>query len=332
MTRNAVLIAISIVAGCGGSPGTHPALGPTRGFPQTQSRSVEPHVDASRCRGPVVYVSGYDPNGGNAPVVQIYEQRGPSTPPCGSISGFIQAEGLFVDAGDDLWVADIQARQIFKFSPGSSIPSLTLNDPEGAPFGVAIDNRTGRVFVANLFNNSGSGSVEVYAKGATTPEATLTQSVANSLTGVDLDERGNLYVGYITHASGTGGILRWRRGRGQPTDLNIQLSAPDTVETTASGALFVCNGGGAPGCGEVLPGSHSLSGTFDQIPGSDHHGALNREESRAFTVANFASDEGEVWNFPGPDSQPLKILPAVCSGCFGIGVATKPAPRQGEPF
>ena len=103
----------------------------------------------------------------------------------GTIGENLSPQGVAVDSGGNVYVADGNSKQVLKFAPGSStgIPVLTgLTEPQG----VAVD-AVGNVYVADI----GAGKVLQAAANGTL------QNVGSGLvqpSGVALDGNGNIYI------------------------------------------------------------------------------------------------------------------------------------------
>ena len=193
--------------------------------------------------------------------VYVYDQRHNGKTWCGQITGVTNPQGLFVDKHHHLWVAiggdcRTQFSSVLEFAPGNPTPIRTLQDPDGSATDVAVDNRSGTVYVTNFFNYSqgcasgNNGVVEVYRGGHNTPTSTLSDPNMNYAFNDAVDNRGNLYVTYLhlNGPTGSGRIDEWVGGAGSAVDLGITLQAPGGIQTTKTGALLVCDQSVA--CGE----------------------------------------------------------------------------------
>jgi hypothetical protein len=330
--RMLIAVAIAGVAACSPAPSSSVTATPSQA-----SRSGA-HADWANCPTAVVYVvSSYDT------AVEIYDPARLRAGPCGSITGFKSAQGLFVDSTGNLWVADALAQQVYQFAPGDTTPVLTLNDPNGVPSAVTLDERTATVYVTEYQNNVSSTTlVEVYANGSTTPTSSLGDSVARN-GGYDVvDDRGDLYVTFMTQ-SNTGQVDRWIGGSGTPANLGLQLVSAGGILTTRSGGLAVCDPF-AFRCGIFERGSKRMSHIFAHMGRGKGAGivpdkppflhpnapALDRAERRAYVSAESLS----VWAYPGPADRPnhLPLIEIKVPGNAGNGIAVSPASRPGAPF
>ncbi|MGC1380806.1 MAG: hypothetical protein WA814_07255 [Candidatus Baltobacteraceae bacterium] len=319
---------VALLAGCGGAALPPAAVVPAVGAPVARMR-------ASGCGKAVVYVTSYDNS------VYIYNQKRAKAP-CGTIAGVTNPQGLFVDKQRNLWVAisgdcKNQFSSVLEFAPGGTTPIKTLQDSDGAATDVAVDNKSGTVYVTNFFNytrgcaSGNNGVVEVYANGSTTPTSTLGDPHMNYAFNDAVDDHGNLYVTFLelSGPSGSGRIDEWPGGAGSPSDLGIALKAPGGIQTTATGALVVCDQSVA--CGEFMPGSTTMTNLFaTQNPGSFGI-ALDKRETQAWVEnAGLSAKQLQLYGYPGPDKRAMKSLTVPGGGYAGVAVS--PAAPQGAPY
>lgn len=299
----------------------------------TMRSDARPHMDASACGKAVVYAASYQ-NGGT---VYIYDQKASGGTPCGSITGLVNPQGIFVDKSRNVWIAiggngRTVRGEVLVFSPSSASPVETLQDPSGAPVDVAVDNRTGTAYVSNFFQGqSQPGLIEVYPKGSTTPASTLSDPYITYPFYDAVDNQGNLYVTYLHVGSGSfgvGGVDEFPGGSGSAINLGITLQAPGGIQTTSTGALLICDQS-APVCGDFEPGSTTMTHTFARKDGDPFAVTLDKSEKHAW-VEDTGNNDLQSWNYPGPESMPRQNFP-VTGGAYA-GVAASPAAPQGAPW
>ncbi len=312
--------AAALWTGC--ASGAAPRLSPSeQGLArQTAARDLSvPRMDASGCSTSVIYVSSYNGD------VQIYNQMGKNQTACGAITGFKNPQGVFVDAQSNVWIVDDTAKAIYEYPPGGGTPIQTLDDSGSFPFVVAVDNKSGTVYVTNSQN----GDVDVFAKGSTTKTATLNESKSLAEFFDAVDDKGNLYVSYLESGSGAGKIDEWVGGTGSPVDLGITLGAPGGIQTTKSGALAACDQLKHQ-CGEFKTRNTNMVDLFAVSDGDTYALSLNKAETKAYVTDEGASvpNVGE-WKYPGPDKKAIDTI-AVTSG--GENVAASPAAPEGKPL
>ncbi len=319
-------LALSAAGGCAAAP---PA--PANGLAAAAAR-----MNAAGCGKSLVYVTSY----GNS--VYIYDQARNEKTPCGQITGVVNPQGLFVDKHRNLWVAvsgdcKTQFSSVLEFAPGNPTPVKTLQDPAGSASDVAVDNASGTVYVTNFFNytrgciSGNNGGVEVYANGSTSPTSTLSDPKMNYAFDDAVDNHGNLYVTYleVNGPSGSGRIDEWMGATGSPADLGIALEAPGGIQTTANGALLVCDQSVA--CGDFAPGSKTMTNLFaTKHPGS-FGVALDKGENRVWVEnPGLSAKQLQRYAYPGPDARPAESI-TVPGGGYA-GVALSPAAPQGSPY
>jgi hypothetical protein len=322
------IIVIPALAGCGG--------GVPSGATRQAANSSGARTAASGCGKSLVYVTSYNNS------VYLYDQTHNAKKACGQISGVTNPQGLFVDKHRNLWVAisgdcKTQFSSVLEFAPGGTKPLKTLIDPAGSASDVAVDNASGTVFVTNFFDytkgcaSGNNGAVEVYANGSTTPTGTLTDPHMTYAFNDAVDDKGNVYVTYlqVNGPSGSGRIDEWLGATGSPVDLGITLKAPGGIQTTASGALLVCDQSVA--CGDFAPGSTTMTNLFAMKNSGSFGVALDKREKHAW-VENPSLGAGQLqrYVYPGPDTRATQSI-TVPGGGYA-GVALSPAAPQGKPY
>jgi hypothetical protein len=108
--------------------------------------------------------------------------------------GLSEPQGLATDAAENLYVANTLKSNIVIYAKPYTSPSLTLNDANQLPSGVAV-SQTGIVGVTNIQSVAGNaGSVSVYAKGSTVACATVSNPNWSRVYFDAFDASGNLFV------------------------------------------------------------------------------------------------------------------------------------------
>ncbi len=181
------------LAGCGG-------LGTTSGPAADIATSFTP----TSGHMPLVYVSDHTNN-----LIDVFDLRGKLLHTI--TSGLNAPVGLFVDASENLWVANPGANDVLVFPRGSTTPSETLGD-SNQPNDVAVCH-AGTAFVADSLN---LGGVAVYPPGRTTPTRRLVaqQSGQGGLEFyVACDGAGNVFATGVIGASPFAATVGWRHAR-----------------------------------------------------------------------------------------------------------------------
>jgi hypothetical protein len=141
--------------------------------------------------GPLTFVSL--PNDSGSPRVVIYSQG--TGRAVGRISmGLSNPQGLAVDAGGNLYVADAGALDVLVYAPPYERVTRTLTLPRyQAPTSVAVSS-AGLVAVASSSTNGGIGAVTIYAYQSPTPCATVSHQKLPHPVGVAFNYADEAYV------------------------------------------------------------------------------------------------------------------------------------------
>jgi hypothetical protein len=254
-----------------------------------------------------------------------------------------EPQGLFVDSKANLWVADAATQRVYVFAPGNPGAIQTLDDPDGQPSAVTVDEKSNTVYVTEYVNNmDATNLVQVYQNGSTMPTATLGDSSARNGGFAAVDASGNLYVTFMTQ-SNTAQVDEWTGGSGTPKNLRLKLVSAGAIVTTADGTLAMCDPF-AYRCGEFAPGSKRMSHIFGHIGRGVRHSmkpdkpdwlhpdalAIDGAEQHAYVAADTLS----AWQYPGPAKRPnhKPFVEVRVPGDAGDGIAVYPASPPGKPF
>jgi hypothetical protein len=277
-----------------------------------------------------VYLSAHDSSG---LWIYIFPQKGQAQPPCGQIA--IRANDMFVDAQQNLWVADPSEPAypnggVFEFAKGATKPGFSLTLPvclsySYVPDTVGVDDRSGTVYVG-AGNPCGSPVILVYPKGSQVSTSQVQVPGASGFGAFQTDRRGDLYVSY-THTGGAG-IYRFRAGLKKGKDLRISLGGADNFALTKNGDVAVCDIGTFNACGYFPNGSTTFVPSFDP-KSAPHNIALTRGEETAWDVDSHGLTK---WDYPGTiDEQPADVIPLTNFGSVGE-IAVSPAAPVGAPY
>ena len=295
-------------------------------------------ADSKACPKSVVYVSSAQ-NG----TVEIYDRTNLKGGPCGSITGLQEPQGLFVNSKGNLWVADAATQRVYVFAPGSPGAIETLNDPDGQPAAVAVNEKSNIVYVTEYENDmDATNLVQVYANGNTMPTSTLSDPNARNGGFAAVDSSGNLYVTFMTQ-SNTAQVDEWSGGSGTPVNLALKLVSAGAIVTTKDGTLAICDPF-AYRCGEFAPGSQEMSHVFGHIGRGVRPSvkpnkrdwlnpdalAIDGAEDRAYVAAETLS----AWRYPGAANRPnhKPFVEIRVPGQAGDGIAVYPASPPGKPY
>ena len=201
------IVAATLFAACsGGAQPVVPAQGP--GAAAAVHEATTPRESGAAVRGQaagggLVYVSD-DAND----VIAVFQRDGTRVATITDALNYPQ--GLYVDGGHHLWVANRGASNVLEFARGGSQPIATLDDDGWQPQGVTVCP-DGSVYVANILANSGGGgNVLAFAPGQTTAARTLTYE-GGAFFYPACDAHGNVFVTLVLGTSGT--VVEFPHGR-----------------------------------------------------------------------------------------------------------------------
>ena len=118
-------------------------------------------------------------------------------------------------------------------------PIATIHVAAGCPYGMAAD-KSGTIYVAD---NCGGNDVELYGKGSTTLQSTITNGISNPL-GLAIDKNGTLYVSnypasITEYAAGTSTPSKTITGGGMQDPFGLALDSSGNLYIADFGASAV---------------------------------------------------------------------------------------------
>lgn len=137
-----------------------------------------------------------------------------NNPPFCTLSGVVAVNGLGVQPFTrNLYIPDGGSRRIIVRKPAcGSLVGAPLSDPHGQPADVAFNEVTGTIYVSNILNDGGSGSIEVYKKTDHLPSSQLTDSSMYEYFGIETDKDKNVWETYID-SNGAGHLIEFPGGK-----------------------------------------------------------------------------------------------------------------------
>lgn len=135
----------------------------------------------------LLYVSDYESD--TVSVVKL-----PQGKLVGTLSGFDGPYGECSNSAGDVFVADIEAGQIWEFAHGAKSPKNILIENGSYPVGCSVDPKTGDLAVTSETAQSGSGNIAIFAKGSGKPQY-YSDSQIEEFGFCAYDDAGNLYAG-----------------------------------------------------------------------------------------------------------------------------------------
>jgi hypothetical protein len=148
MNRLAAVCAVLMLAACS-MPGTQQ--------PAPATLRAESRVDSDASSSALLYVSDWSTN-------QVFMYDFSTKALVGKLKGFDGPYGECVDAGGNVWIADLNGSAILQYAHGATKPSRRLRT-SGTPIGCAINTNNGDLAVANFSTTSGKGNIQVWPGG-----------------------------------------------------------------------------------------------------------------------------------------------------------------------
>lgn len=149
-------------------------------------------------------------------------------------TGLREPQGVSVDIGGTVYVADTLHNRVLALAAGSTSPAVLPFDGLNYPTGVTADN-TGTVYVTD----AGNKRVVVLPAGSTTQTQLPFTDLGNP-TGVTVDSSRTVYV----TDTAKNRVVALPAGSNRQTELPFAgLSAPTGVVVNSSGTIYVADGG-----------------------------------------------------------------------------------------
>lgn len=117
-------------------------------------------MEPGAAKNRLLYVSDYSAN-----IVQVYNypSQGTQNPPAGTLTGFLNPQGLCVDKNNNVYIDNTGASQVLEYPYGGTSPTATYSLPSEYPVGCSVNPVDGTtVAVSDIFNTStGVGNVSI---------------------------------------------------------------------------------------------------------------------------------------------------------------------------
>ncbi len=253
------------------------------GPPDQLARSGGGWISPAARRQGILYGASYD--GG---FINLYSSRGNDQHVIGQLtSGLVSPQGIVVDHRHRLWVANTNANNIVAFRRGATEPFTTLNDPGYYPVSVAVAP-DGTVYAGNVVGLSGPpGNVEVYARGSTTPTATLTYGDFELVLGLGVDAAGDLFVSYVP-PSGPPSVVEFAKGSQTGQPMSISDTSDGDIVFDRANDLVMEDGQGTLGIWPAPWGGAPAR----TVPAFGNEPTFDRRENRVWVaLANFSTPQ-----------------------------------------
>jgi hypothetical protein len=165
-------------------------LAATKSVAHPQIKKYKQWMEKNANKNRLLYSSDFYAN-----VVQVYNypSNGTQNPPAGTMTGFVNPQGICVDKAQNVYIANTGSGQVLEYAHGGTTPINTYNDPNQFPVGCSVNPMTGEVAVGNIFGASSNGSVTVFSADGSTSTNYADPSVFEMFF-PGYDSAGNLFI------------------------------------------------------------------------------------------------------------------------------------------
>jgi hypothetical protein len=303
-------------------------------------------------------------SGGTLSIIAGTGSFGAPIPGPATSSPLNDPQGMVVDSGGNLYIADANNNEIEKVTPtgtlsifagtgssGAPIPGPATSSPLNVPRGLAVD-AAGNIIIADSDNGmvekvTPTGTLSIIA-GTASPGPPIpgpaTSSPLDGPTGVAIDSAGNLYIAdegnnqiFKVTPSGTLSIIAGTGGSGPPTPgpaTSSPLYSPADVAVDSVGNLYIADQGNnlieevtPSGTLSIIAGTPGSSGA--PSPGPATSSPLNNPLGVAVDSASnlYIADQGNNVIEEVTPSGTLSII----AGTGSLG-APAPGPATSSPL
>lgn len=249
--------------------------------------------------------------------------------PVCTVPGLHEVNGIGVDPTGTVWVPQQTSPTgpeiIASFGRHCGPRGIGLSDPSGFPFGIAFDSH-GTKYVQNVQDfGSKPGEIVVYAHGAITPTAFLSDPEFTLVNAVGVDRNDNVYVLYLTRDQ-NGAIIEFPKGRmpGRPLRGFKMAGVPGGTLLFDTHRRLVVNNLSTRNIVVFAP---PYDGSPQRIPlrGTSWQCALNPPQTR-LACADYQNGVIDIYAYPSGE-----FLYDISTGLLAVqttvGVAYDPAAR-----
>lgn len=189
-------------------------------MPQTTFRGASWMLPEAKSASQLLYIADYQSN--EVSVVKL-----PQGKLVGTLSGFDGPFGECTDSAGDVFIADLEAAQIWEYAHGAKSPKNILSDRGYYPLGCSIDPTTGNLAVTNEIATSGPGNIAIYANASGQPKFYSDSGIAQ-FGFCTYDDAGNLYAG----GTGDDSFAELVKGAKKltPLSLNVNIASASPMQ------------------------------------------------------------------------------------------------------
>jgi hypothetical protein len=201
----------------------------------------------------------------------------------GTISkGLSDADGMWVDAKGNLYVANATGPNVLEYKKGAGPPVCTYSARLSNPVNVTTD-KSGNVYVADF----GGSAVREYGQCSNKVKSQIT---INQPEGVAVDEKGNIFVAYFGPSGGN--FEKFTKGTG--TMLGATVTSPGGIILDKKSNLIADDQGGSI---DLIKPPYASAKILVRGLSDPFHASLNAKEDLLFN-ANAASSTVTIYTYP----------------------------------
>jgi hypothetical protein len=211
--------------------------------------------------------------------------------PDGSITGFNDNDGIAVDTAGNLYVTNVNSKNVEEFAPGSSTPKCTYDSGVVDPINVTTDAK-GDVFVVDFNNFDNPGYVDEFKQCSDT--VATQYSVSSGPEGAVVDSKGDLFVSYF-NSDFKGVFEEFVKGKTPGKALGAVIGSPAGLTIDKDGDLVADDQSGSI---DVIPEPYTTPVTLVSGLSDPFHAALSKTQKVLFN-ANSGSGTVTIYKYPG---------------------------------
>lgn len=196
--------------------------------------------------------------------------------------GLTDADGMWVDAKGNLYVANATGPNVLEYKKGAGTPVCRYSSKLSNPVNVTTD-KSGNVYVADF----GGSAVREYSQCSNKVKGQIT---INQPEGVAVDDKGNIFVAYFGPSGGN--FEKFTDGTGKMLDANV--TSPGGIILDKNNNLIADDQAGSI---DLIKPPYASVKVLVRGLNDPFHASLNAKEDLLFN-ANAASSTVTIYTYP----------------------------------
>jgi len=249
------------------------------GEPRLSQRFFSPQVAPDRQDGAPIEQEFFISDAGS----DVFVFKNSTYKKTGTISkGLSDADGMWVDAKGNLYVANATGPNVLEYKKGTGAPVCTYSARLANPVNVTTD-KSGNVYVADF----GGSAIREYSQCSNKVKSEFT---INQPEGVAVDEKGNIFVAYFGPSGGN--FEKFTKGTG--TMLGANVASPGGIILDKKSNLIADDQGGSI---DLIKPPYASAKILVSGLSDPFHASLDAKEDLLFN-ANAASSTVTIYTYP----------------------------------